>query len=111
MTNYSKMSDEEINGAIAQKRGWHFSECIDCGIEYWETPDGGIDYNQSDPPNYTHNWNLCGELLEEIPFPFLHQRTVKLDWVCSRYDGYTAVTAPTPLRAICEEWLEWMCEQ
>ena len=114
MTDYSKMSDKELNGVIAEKRGWEFYECIDCGIEYWISPDGGIDYNQSDPPDYTRDWRLCGELLAEIPNCSLRRWGDK--WCCGFYDdnGYLKNQAnvfDSPLRAICEAWLPWWEEQ
>ena len=99
MKDRSSWTDEQINEEIAKKKGTYRPKTFLHFLGGWSD----IPYI----PDYTHDWQLGGELLEEIPFPFLHQRTVKLDWVCSRYDSYTAVTAPTPLRAICEEWLEW----
>ena len=115
MTDYSGWTDEQVNEAIAVKRGWVLHLCVGCNHDWWMTPDGGVDYNQQDPPYYTHDWRLCGELLEEMKeadvnlqyYPTLNK------WGCEWIQGTPMAcdireqAARTPQRAICEAWLAW----
>ena len=115
-TDYSEMTDEELNEAIALKQGWLLKTCA-CGRpgchDWWMTPDGGVDYNQTAPPDYTHDWRLCGDLLEEMRNKcFVSLMNGRLDnpaWVCSIFLNPAGIStsAPTPKRAICEAWLAW----
>ena len=112
MSDYSKKTDDELNDAIAVKKGWVFSECIDCHHEYWIAPDGAVDYNESDPPDYTNDWRLAGKLLEEMKFTavslFFNQVIDKwgIGWI-DEYNSHHCLYSPTPQRAICEAWLAW----
>lgn len=110
MTDYSGWTDEQVNEAIAVKRGWVLHSCVGCNHDWWMMPDGGVDYNQTDPPDYTHDRRLAGELLEEMLNCSLRRWGDK--WVCGFYDdkGYLvnqATVHDTPQRAICEAWLAW----
>ena len=109
MTDYSKMPDEELNEVIAVKKGWKLWSCVDCMHEYWVTPNGGVDYNQSDPPDYTHSWELCGELLEEMAMDgggISFMTKWHVDYKAG-HNTYKMASADTPQRAICEAWLAW----
>lgn len=106
------LTDEELNEAIALKRGWLLKTCA-CGCpgcrDWWMTPDGGVDYNQTDPPDYTHDWRLCGDLLEEMAMDggglsFMVKWHVDYK---AGHNTYKMVSADTPQRAICEAWLAW----
>ena len=111
MTDYSQMTDEQINEAIAVKRGWRRATHNDeNGIwDEWFTPRGTRSiYNRY--PQYTHDWRLAGELLEEMLNCSLRRWGDK--WCCGFYDdkGYLinqATVHDTPQRAICEAWLAW----
>jgi hypothetical protein len=89
-------------------------------------PDGGVDYNQTDPPYYTHDWKLAGELLGEMgnaiadgwEYSCEHSDMDGLDplkwrvWMTRFTDDpadFRSVCgeADTPQRAICEAWLAW----
>jgi hypothetical protein len=106
MSDYSKKTDYELNEAIAVKKGWVFSECIDCHHEYWIAPDGAVDYNESDPPDYTHDWRLCGDLLEEMKcdtYFYDDPETGEQLWMVEK----NACWQSDLKRAICEAWLAW----
>ena len=111
MKDRSSWTDEQINEAVAIKKGWHrYTRHDESGLwDTWITPRNTPSiYNQI--PKYTHDWKLCGELLAEIPNCCLRRWGDK--WCCGFYDdnGYLMNQAnvyDSPLRAICEEWLEW----
>ena len=106
MKDRSSWTDEQINEAVAIKKGWKKERVlVGLSVERVQWTNGVLSLPQ--PPNYTNDWNLCGELLEEMPLPSLTQRVYLLDWACWRYDRLEATKANTPKRAICEEWLEW----
>jgi len=85
--------------------------CIRCGYCYCHhcTPPEKGDKEQlpcrAAIPDYTHSWELCGELLEEMPSTVELGRNSGGGWDCIY--GYTLTAAPTPQRAICEAWLAW----
>lgn len=96
MTDYSSVTDEQVNEAIFK-------------IKY---PDGccirtcyGNQIIPSAIVRYTHDWRLAGELLEEMPITIELGRNRDGGWDCI-YE-YTLTAAPTPQRAICEAWLAW----
>lgn len=106
MTDYSKMTDEELNDAIAVKRGWSGEFIKDSkGFVVTTSPVG----------NYTHDWRLAGELLEEMKEeyhdchlywnPFTKMWTVQTAFV--QQGDYHLFIHSTPQRAICEAWLAW----
>ena len=112
MTDYSGWTDEQVNEAIAVKRGWVLHSCVGCNHDWWMMPDGGVDYNQTDPPYYTHDWKLAGELLEEFERGGIAKvKSLTLGWLWMAYTGTEekpiSCTALTPQRAICEAWLAW----
>jgi hypothetical protein len=41
------LTDEQVNERIAKAKGWNFQLCGECNHEWWQMPDGGVDYNQS----------------------------------------------------------------
>jgi hypothetical protein len=86
MTDYSGWTDEQVNEAIAKAKGrTHPADFID----------------------YTHDWRLCGELLEETmngtPVDVGNVTDgYMVSWGCS-YD----IICRDLKRAICEAWLAW----
>lgn len=115
MTDISGLTDEQVNEAIAVKRGWK-TERVLMGLSVEHTRWIGASGVLLQPPDYTHSWNLCGELLEEIG----HNSSVvnlQLDhtgFTCyvRRYPTANAKlimthSNDTPQRAICEAWLAW----
>jgi hypothetical protein len=97
MTDISSMTDERLNEAIAKAKGrTHPADFID----------------------YTHSWDLCGELLEEM-----HNNEVMViltngkdfedgdSWACDAFLDWINNINPylyhTPQRAICEAYLAW----
>lgn len=92
--------------------------CIRCGYSYCHhcTPPEKGDLAQlpcrADIPDYTHSWELCGELLEEMQpadvdlMYFMSLNKWGVDWV-DNDDVEHEVVADTPTRAICEAWLAW----
>lgn len=104
MTDYSKMTDEQINEAIFKAKGW--VELPPPAAPPWQRPsDGGVEsWHSSFPPDYIHDWRLCGELLVEMKTelvynPFCNQ------WMCLIKNEWFKY-ADSPLRAICEAWLD-----
>jgi hypothetical protein len=109
MTDYSVWTDEQVNEAIAIKRGWVCYQPINT----WFNQETG-EYSQGNAIDYAHSWELCGELLEEMKASRL-LREDDGSWCCifecAEYPTdetiSIAVFAPTPQRAICEAWLAW----
>jgi hypothetical protein len=113
MSNYSTMSDEELNEAIAIKTGWsRYTHHDENGLwDEWYTPRGKPSiYNQI--PKYIHSWELAGEMLEEMRASLCFDSDTGL-WECEYFTQYGEdeihrfVRANTPQRAICEAWLAW----
>ena len=115
MTDYSKMTDEQVNEAIFRAKGWVYLPPP--AVPAWQRPTkNNVDsrfWYFSFPPDYTHDWKLAGELLEEMK-----GREVSLEycldplekWYCELLVTNTMVEAypaDTPQRAICEAWLAW----
>ena len=117
MTDYSKMDDNELNEAIFKAKGW--AKVQQFTVAYiWQKTDWSPDRKTTtvtilnDVPDYTHDWRLAGELLEEMKGSFVDlMHVVDLnEWECSWVgdDGVPDTAfAPTPQRAICEAWLAW----
>jgi hypothetical protein len=123
------LTDEQVNERIAKAKGWNFQLCGECNHEWWQMPDGGVDYNQSDPPQYTSDWRLAGELLEEVsktPNWDVSVNWEQVDendehnndyrWIVyftywdadpDNFKSYKSVSFDNPQRAICEAWLQW----
>jgi len=55
-------------------------------------------------PQYTTDWRLAGELLEEMATPMLKRSVEPNKWVCGNFN---LQSADTPQMAICLAWLEW----
>jgi len=118
----------DINARIALSKGWICHACGECNHEWWQMPDGGVDYNQSDPPQYTTDWRLAGELLEEVSktsgwdvsliweqVDEHDENNLAYEWTCymtywdddpDNFKTFKA-SADTPQMAICLAWLEW----
>lgn len=66
MTKFSKQTDEEINIAIFNAKGW--KQLLPPAMPSWQRPTKqGTEYWYfAFPPDYTHDWRLCGELIEEM---------------------------------------------
>jgi hypothetical protein len=113
MTDYSKMTDEQINEAIFKAKGW--VELPPPAAPPWQRPsDGGVEsWHSSFPPDYIHDWRLCGELLEEMRdkclVSLMNGRLDNPAWVCSIFLNPAGIStiASTPQRVICEAWLAW----
>jgi hypothetical protein len=97
------MTDEQVNEAIFRKHGGDF--CEECGE--WVNFDGD---GYPAPPDYTHSWELCGELLEEMVVAdvtlIAHEKSA---WCVNWWDadGLHEIEGDNPKRLICEAWLPW----
>ena len=107
MTDYSSWTDEQVNEAIFKAKGWVWFESY--GV--WLNPVSKM-VNEQCIYDYTHSWELCGELLEEMmpaDVSLMYFKTLNkwgVDWVDN--DGVEhQVVADTPQRAICEARLAW----
>jgi len=107
MTDISKMTDEELNEAIFIAKGW--VQLPPPAAPPWQRPtEKGVEsWFFSFPPDYTHDWRLCGELLEETmngtPVDVGNVTDgYMVSWGCS-YD----IICRDLKRAICEAWLAW----
>ena len=103
MTDFHSMTDQELNEAIAKKRGWKKCTCEWCqknSTSFWINPD---ENSTEELPDVVLDWNMAGGLLEEMDTPML-KRGVEGDWLCGNFNLYHGIT---PQRAICEAWLEW----
>ena len=113
MNDYSKMTDEELNEAIFKAKGWVFLSLP--AIPAWQRPskNGVESWYFSFPPNYTNDWRLAGELLEEMRdkclVSLMNGRLDNPHWVCGIFANPRVIStnASTPQRAICEAWLAW----
>ena len=102
----------DINARIAEKKGWTYERCVVCNGKHWYD---NVKYIQKNPPDYTTDWRLAGELLEEIG----HKSSVIN--VQADHTGYAVYVrkyptdtaklimyhADTPQMAIALAWLEW----
>jgi len=107
MTDYSKMTDEQVNEAIARIKGVGYGIEIINGRPMVATIDIG---RYAELPRYTHDWRLAGELLEELgqSTPVELTRLHNLDkWGFGITGNEPDVYGSTPQRAICEAWLAW----
>ncbi len=111
MTDYSKMTDDELNEAIFKAKGWiklpppaspNWQRPTANGVEHWWFKN---------ILDYTHDWRLAGELLEEMKHNEVSLEyflTPVEKWECQvalRGTLVEAYFADTPQRAICEAWL------
>lgn len=88
MTDRSGWSDQQINAYIAMENdfAWRYR---DDGDMEWSAGDGSW---QNTPPDYTHSWELCGELLEEMPIS---------------YSIFALRSSGDKKRNLCEQYLAW----
>ncbi len=110
MTDFSGWSDKEINEAIFRSKGWFI---VEQPFSHWEDSNGSTWYLE--PIDYTHDWRLCGELLEEMKDeyhdlhlfwqPFAWMWVVQVSKV--QLGDYKIFRSANPQRAICEAWLAW----
>lgn len=118
MSKYSKWTNEQVNEMIFEAKGWQ-KYLSDNKTTIWIKckPEDSVWFDDCwNAPDYTHDWRLCGELLEEIGH---HASVVNLQcdhtgYTCyiRRYPTSTAKliathSNDTPFRSICEGWLEW----
>lgn len=117
-----KMTDEQVNEAIFKAKWWSCNKDAPVDNDIWVNKISlhGIPVNifSSDIPDYTHNWRLAGELLEEMPGACVARDGID-GWYCGfGFSDYIDVyfemgrgdfgsEADTPQRAICEAWLAW----
>lgn len=121
MTDFRKWTDKQINEAIFEAKGWTREGTREFeGKQYtlWKNPDP-TDYGQytGAPDNYTHDWQLAGKLLEELPADVttLSKYDDSVDgsdyWECVTGNALTGFSiicvSENPKRAICEAWLAW----
>jgi len=120
MTDRSGWSDNEINEAIFEAKGWVKSYQVLGGMTKaysWLNPNCPNRYfaHAANCPDYTHSWDLCGELLEEMDCSLTRiGRKWCVSWLIPYTDEYgiekrkpLSVLTDTPQRAICEAWLAW----
>ena len=98
MKDRSGWTDEQINEAVFKAKNppnpREQRDYVDCGLDdYPEIPD------------YTHDWNLCGELFEEMPTDTSLWKS-EYGWVVISGDE-EMITAKTPCRALAEYYLKW----
>ncbi len=112
MIDYSNWTDEEINEAIFEVKGYKKTQ-----HSFWVKHEQNgtlMSASFGDLPDYVHDWMLCGELWEEIPNYVLNRRGDR--WYCGARDdiGYLSnqdSLSDTPKRAICIAYLIWRKEQ
>ena len=92
MTDFHSMTDQELNEAIAKKRGWKKCTCEWCqknSTPFWINPG---ENSTEELPDVVLDWNLAGGLLEELP---------------SDARARVVIVSPNEIkRATCEEWLK-----
>lgn len=102
----SRMSDRDLNIAIAKKKGWSY-------IENWNVCVRSNPPDMKPVPDYCNQWGDAGPLLEEMAKKILGFSLSLFSsdnqWVCS---GYLPDKSPLdmdnsdrPTRAIAEAWL------
>lgn len=112
MTDYSSWTDEQVNEAIFKAKGWE--KLPPPAFPEWQRPTkiGVGTWWFKNIPDYTHSWELCGELLEEMQpadvdlMYFMSLNKWGVDWL-DNDEVEHELYAPTPKRAICEAWLAW----
>ena len=106
MTDYSSWTDEQVNEAIFKAKGWE--KLPPPAFPEWQRPTkiGVGTWWFKNIPDYTHDWRLCGELLEEMqPFTILTKN--EFGWQCSSRFGSTS-HKETAGRAIAEQYLNFV---
>lgn len=115
MTDRSEWSNEEINEAIFKAKGW-----VDQVKELIWTRGIAPDIETTrEIPDYCEDWQLSGELMEEMPGVCL-SRNGTGKWYCDfNNEDYIDVNFSfdfeigydNPKRAIAEKYLEWREEE
>jgi len=105
MTDFSKWTDERINEAIFKSKGW--VKLPYPAYPKWQRPTPEYTFSHFGAiPDYTHDWRLAGELLEEMKcdvyFYKDHETDEELLALEKRVEWQ-----PGLKRAICEAWLAW----
>ena len=119
-----KMSDEELNEAIAVAHGW--VKLPWPAIPTWQRPtQNGVELGFMKPPEYADNPAAVLELVEEAGFIVGPEWTggfnctrcgwsVYADWMSAAEDTWSfdsqkhvLAVAPTYARAVAEAWLAW----
>lgn len=113
MTDYSGWTDKKVNEAIFKAKGWVKLEFP--AFPKWQRPiragevdefGKGVTVWYELVPDYTHSWELCGELLEEIG------EQVSLECFAGNWilcvDGHEMATSENPKRAGSEGYLKWL---
>ena len=98
----------DINARIAEKKGWNETNypviSDNCEVVFlWKSPDKDV---YLDPPQYTTDWRLAGELLEEMKAELCYLKMSEY-WLCTIRAPYIRHNADTPQMAIALAWLEW----
>jgi hypothetical protein len=129
MTNFSELTDQELNEWIAVKRGICVHDLHDykkdnrgyCGdYTQWRCRKckksfGGLHYHGGkmfeDMPNYSTSWQYAGELLEEVlmdnvgnSFEYQPNLFPNRPWSIM---GIVGNGSTSPTRAIAESWSMW----
>lgn len=97
MTDYTELTDDEINEAVRQ------AVIRNSTVDFTKpqgTPKTVVSYD------YCGEWALAGELLEEMGAELIHDYHEKL-WFCSVERG-ASDWDENPRRAISECYLQWM---
>ena len=97
MSDYLKKTDDELNEAIFKIRFPNGVEIITPFGDYWAS---------SAKYDYTHDWRLAGELLEEMKcdtYFYDDPETGEQLWMVEK----NACWQSDLKRAICEAWLAW----
>ncbi len=110
MNQFSEMNEYELNKKIALKRGWKERHCKECGHEWWQEPDGGVDYNQTEPPCFSGDIKYAMQLFDEMNGYFLFN--YGRGYACSVVAPYVGAALhrykwySTPARAIAEAYVQ-----
>ena len=110
MTDRSGWTDEQVNEAVFKAKGWTTvipdflwtrGTCTNSDIE-----------DSREIPDYASDWQLCGELLEEMKSAevsllyMIPSNTWCVEWV-DRMATVHDFESDNPKRAIAEAWLMW----
>lgn len=116
MSKYSEWTDEQVNEATFGAKGWSKIKSIYDGSELWikqESDDSVWCDCLHSVPDYTHDWRLCGELLEEMLvldvtlLAVADEKTWIINWLGEQFCDLHEIETNSPKRSICEGWLEW----
>ena len=108
MIDIHNMTDQELNEAIAKKKGWiYFPDSHWKWVRYYDEKECEGDY-QSDMPDYIHDWNLAGGLLEEMRWYIVEISYNAENWLLllNTPDDIRRFEGKDLKRVIDEAWLE-----